>query len=214
MLPSVLIISLYRLSTPGDSSLVSIMKRVILLLCLIIAFLYSFLYLSESSEKYSLDYVYERAYQVYYDLRYHESYYLHTGGGSIYDVGEFKPTLEGVLEKFPIAFTTALFRPFIWESSKIVILLPAIENLIMTLLMGYLAYKYGIIIFLKKVVQNKWSLAFMLFCVVFLFMVGLTSGNFGNLVRYRVPGIFFFYIILFATYGEIKYETYHSGGRQ
>jgi hypothetical protein len=39
-------------------------------------------------------------------------------------------------------------------------------------------------------------------------MVGLTSGNFGNLVRYRVPGYIFFMSALFVTFGKLRDAAY------
>ncbi|MFN2439778.1 MAG: hypothetical protein ABR503_11310, partial [Chitinophagaceae bacterium] len=50
--------------------------------------------------------------------------------GSAYDLGEFEPTLGGMLSKFPQAVAVTLFRPFLWESKKIIVLLSALEALI------------------------------------------------------------------------------------
>ncbi|MCS7153178.1 MAG: hypothetical protein N2253_08705 [Bacteroidia bacterium] len=164
---------------------------------------------AESSGKYSFEKVAHQAYLVQTDLTRNVLYYTETGG-SVYDIGEFEPTIEGMLSKFPIAFYTGLFRPFLWEAKKGVILLAAIET---TFLLGYVAYgllTYGIMRVLRSIVSHKWSLLLMIFAVFFIFMMGLTSGNFGNLVRYRVPGIFFFYLVIFAAYGQLSAEATHS----
>ncbi|MCX7606059.1 MAG: hypothetical protein N2170_02175 [Bacteroidia bacterium] len=171
--------------------------------------------MSRTSKKYSFDSVLEHAYVVHRDLTFSEVYYQETGG-SVYDIGSFEPTLSGVIRKFPIAFFTGLFRPLPWEAKKLIVLLPSIENFIILIFILSIAIKYGLISLFREILRNKWSLYFIVFSIFFLFMVGLTSGNFGNLVRYKVPGIFFFYVILFGTYGELRhnYETHHSRRRE
>ncbi|MCS7296599.1 MAG: hypothetical protein RMK19_03790 [Bacteroidia bacterium] len=162
---------------------------------------------AESTGKYSFQNVATQAYLSYVDLTRHESYYHITMGGSVYDIGEFEPTIPGMLSKFPIAFYTGLFRPFLWEARKPIILLTSLEITAFSLFLLYGLLKYGVWRVLRGILENPWSIVFMIFSVFFIYMMGLTSGNFGNLVRYRVPGLFFFYTVIFATYGKLAREV-------
>lgn len=177
------------------------------------AILYIFSYLLQSSGKYSAENLLGQAYIVSADLRQNEAYYQVTGG-SVYDIGDFEPTLPGILRKFPIAFFTGLFRPFLWESRKPIILLPALENFLMLVFLLRLGFIHGFGRTFANSTGNVARLTLLITSIVFLFMIGLISGNFGNLVRYRLPGLFFFYLVLFAAYGELKQEASNRGGRQ
>ncbi|MEO0405649.1 MAG: hypothetical protein AAF193_12325, partial [Bacteroidota bacterium] len=58
-------------------------------------------------------------------------------GGNSFDIGDFEPTYASLASKVPAASTAGLFRPFLWESNNVVMLLSALENtfmLVMTLL--------------------------------------------------------------------------------
>lgn len=175
--------------------------------------LYLLKVLAESSGKYSLENLPKQAYLVQMDLVQNATYYVETGG-SVYNIGEFEPTIYGMLSKFPVAFFTGLFRPFLWEAKKGVVLLASIESTALLLFTVYVLFRYGILSIFRQVSSHYLSSALVVFSIIFLFMVGLTSGNFGNLVRYRVPGIFFFYLVIFAVYGELKTKVSYHWGRQ
>lgn len=162
--------------------------------------------LGAQTKKYSLENIPNQAYLVYTDLKQNHTYYQETGG-SVYDIGDFEPTIPGMLSKFPIATLTALFRPFLWEANKPVILLAALETLIVLMIILVNIFRYGVM----GIIRKAFSDPFLVFCfgysIFFLFMVGLTSGNFGNLVRYRVPGYIFFLSALFITFGKLRDES-------
>ncbi|MCX8112580.1 MAG: hypothetical protein N3E49_05215 [Bacteroidia bacterium] len=168
---------------------------------------------AEASRKYSFENILQQAYIVKLDLTRNESYYVETGG-SVYDIGDFEPSIPGILSKFPIAFYTGLLRPFIWEAKKGAILLAALETTALLIITLYGLFRHGIGLVLKQIIAHKWSRLLMIFAIFFIFMMGLTSGNFGNLVRYRVPGVLFFYTVLFATYGKLATEATDSRRRE
>ncbi|MCX7652198.1 MAG: hypothetical protein N2200_04960 [Bacteroidia bacterium] len=168
---------------------------------------------AESSGKYALENIPKQAYLVQMDLVRNTAYYAETGG-SVYDIGEFEPTMTGMLSKFPIAFFTGLFRPFLWEAKKGIVFLAALEGTSLLFFTLYGLFKYSPQNVLRSIFSHHMSRSFIIFSIVFLFMVGLTSGNFGNLVRYRVPGIFFFYLVIFANYAELRAKANHHRGGQ
>jgi len=168
---------------------------------------FTLIYLSESTQKYRIDNVADQAYSVYTDLRNNYTYYTETGG-SVYDIGDFEPTIQGMLSKFPIATLTALFRPFLWEAGKAVVFLAALETTALVIIILINIWRHSVF----KIIRNFFSHPFLFFCFVygifFLFMTGLTSGNFGNLVRYRVPGYIFFISALFIIFAKLRHESH------
>jgi len=188
------------------------LSPVILFLFMGLAYL-GVLSLGKQTKKYSLENIPLQAHLVYTDLKFNYTYYQETGG-SVYDIGDFEPTFLGMLSKFPIATLTATFRPFLWEANKPVILLAALETFALLIVVLISIFRYGVVNILKKSVSDS----FLIFCfgysIFFLFMVGLTSGNFGNLVRYRVPGYIFFVSGLFACFGKLRDESNRYRGWQ
>ncbi|MBI3500644.1 MAG: hypothetical protein HY063_02530 [Bacteroidetes bacterium] len=106
--------------------------------------------------------------------------------GNSFDIGDYDPTLSGMFSKFPIATVTGLFRPFLWETKNIVMLMSGLENL---LILGFTFY-----VLLRKPVAaltNLFTNPLVLFCLIFAvffsFSVAISTSNFGALVRLRIP---------------------------
>ncbi len=122
-------------------------------------------------------------------------------GDNKFDVGEFDGTWQGVLSKFPIATNAALFRPYLWESKTMVIALSGLENLFVLCLTIYVLFKAGPRFSLRCIVSNPLLLMSMTFAILFAFIVGVSTPNFGALVRFKIPMVPFYisslFIILF-----------------
>lgn len=117
-------------------------------------------------------------------------------GENYYDIGEFDASLSSTLSKFPIATLYGAFGPFIWQANSPVILISAIESSVLLVL-----FVLVILLFRRKKVWKKISsdgflLSSLIFALVFLFFVGLSSGNFGALVRYRIPALPLIWVII------------------
>lgn len=160
--------------------------------------------LSEGSSKYSIDTVLNTAYVSKVDLT--SSYYYSDGKGSSYDIGDFSPTPTGVLSKLPICVITTFFRPFLFESRSVLMLISALENTIILLFFFRLFYRIGIFRFFKLLGTQSVLFFSFGFSISFAFMVGLSSGNFGNLVRYKIPCIPFFLVSLIIMNFLIEHE--------
>jgi len=174
---------------------------------------YFSLRLAEKTGKYSPDRVLDQAYLIYMDLQYNETYYTQTGG-SVYDLGPLEPTLSSFLSKFPLATFTALFRPFLTEGRKSMIFLASLEATTLLILFIYLSVRHNVFKILRYIYKEKASFYFFISSIFILSFIGLTSGNFGNLVRYRVPPYFFFWIIFFTAVQKVAYETDRRRGWQ
>ena len=129
----------------------------------------------------SIESMLQKAAITQYDLK--QEYYE----GSAFDIGDFEPTIGGALSVMPAAAVAGLFRPFLWDSRSLVMLMSAIENTILLLLFLYVIFKVGLRKTLKIIQENR----FLIFCFIFaLFMaigVGISTSNFGALVRFKIP---------------------------
>lgn len=115
-------------------------------------------------------------------------------GGSVYTLGgDFDFSLAGMLRKFPLAVNVTLFRPYLWEAYNPVMLLSALESLTTLLLTVYILFQVGVGKTLRYVVSRPIILFCLLFAVAFSFSVGISTYNFGSLVRYKIP-MFPFYL--------------------
>lgn len=120
--------------------------------------------------------------------------------GAGYDLGEIDPSIGGMLKILPISVATALFRPFIWEARKVIVLLNAIEASLFLIVTLKIFYKVGIKSIFKVVSSDPNIQFFLVFTFIFGFAVGLTSGNFGSLSRYRIPCLPMFSLALMLIY--------------
>lgn len=118
-----------------------------------------------------------------------------TYGDKKYDLGEVEFTTIGLLKLMPLAIVTGIFRPFIWEALSPSLILNGLESII------FLYFTY---FFIRKKFIQKWNMIrsneFLIFCFVFVlmigFMTGMTSILYGVLVRLRAPLLPFLMILL------------------
>lgn len=112
--------------------------------------------------------------------------------GNSFDIGDFEPTLPGMISKSPQAIVAGLFRPFIWEANNPVMLISGLENLILMLMFLYFFVRYNPIKFITNLFSEPMIIFSFSFAIFFSFAVGLTTSNFGSLVRYKIPAMPFF----------------------
>ena len=152
---------------------------------------------------YSLDNVLNKAVVTQQDLK--AEYYQ----GSSFDIGDFDPTIPGILSKMPLAITACLFRPYLWESNNPGMMMSGLENFIMLLFTLYLLVKLRVYNVFRLMFRHRLLFFTVSFSLFFSFSVGLTTSNFGSLVRYKIPAIPFYLISLFVirhTYQELREE--------
>lgn len=151
---------------------------------------YAMLQIGADNARYSLDKVSETAEITARYL----TYVGEQQGGSVYTLGDdydFSPA--GMLRKAPLAINVTLFRPYLWEAHNVVMLLSALESLATLLLTIWVIYKAGIGNLIKYVLARPIISFCLLFALAFSFAVGISTYNFGSLVRYKIP-MFPFYI--------------------
>ena len=127
---------------------------------------------------------------------------------SVYSLGSMDYSTFGILKKFPLAVNVTLFRPYIWEARKPILLLTAIESLWILLLTLRTFYRVGVISFFRIVIQEPILIFCMMFSLIFAFAVGISSYNYGALARYKIPCMSFYlaaiYIIDYIGYSKKK----------
>lgn len=125
-------------------------------------------------------------------------------GGSGYDLGEFDPSFLGLLSKVPKAINVTLFRPYLWEIKKVINIPAAFESFLTLLFTIYVLLKLGLIKTIKTIFNNPELLFCLGFSLVLAFAAGLSTSNFGSLVRYKLPCIPFYFIALVILYDKHK----------
>lgn len=126
-------------------------------------------------------------------------------GDNFFDIGTFEPTVGGLLSKAPVAITAALYRPFLWEANNPVMLLSALENTFVLLLTIFLLFRIRPFAMLSYIGSQPLLLFSLSFAIIFAFAVGLTTANFGAMVRYKIPCIPFMVASLLILYNY--YQT-------
>jgi len=128
-----------------------------------------------------------------------------TQGGSAYSLGgDLDYSVGSIIKKAPIAMVISLFGPFVWQIRNAVMLMSGVESLaflyfFVTTFLNMRAYRALGILGRDHVVM---------FCIPFIIIiaiaVGLTSFNYGALVRYRIPILPFFVALLAITSYRIR----------
>lgn len=151
---------------------------------------------SQELDKYALENVVDTALSLSANLGKQDA-------GSAYDLGAMDPSIAGLLSKFPAAVNVTLFRPYPWEANNVVMIITSIESLLVLLLTMYIVFKVGFFNFFKNIFGSGILMFCFVFTVIFAFAVGLSSSNFGSLVRYKIPLMPFYISGLFILYHNV-----------
>jgi hypothetical protein len=130
--------------------------------------------------------------------------------GSAYTLGDYDFSPAGVVRKFPLAVWVTLYRPYLWESHNIVMLLSALESFALLIFTLFVFYRVGPGRAIRLITSKPILTFCFLFSIIFAFAVGLTTYNFGSLVRYKIPMYPFFVSGLFILLSYVKSERKRS----
>jgi len=117
-------------------------------------------------------------------------------GKNSFDIGQIDGSVGGLLSKFPAAVMAGLFRPYLWDANNPVMLFSALENTFLFLMFIRVFFKNGLQFFPRIFANPLLTLCFV-FSIFFAFALGITTANFGALVRYKIPAIPFFLSMLY-----------------
>lgn len=117
--------------------------------------------------------------------------------GSLLQNKELAPTPQSFLKAIPSAILNTTIRPLPWEVSQLMILPSIAENLLVIFLI------LTMIVFYKKTSAKSIIWFCIVFAVLTLIVIGLTTPVLGAIVRYRITAIpFFIFAILLHTNKE------------
>ncbi len=113
---------------------------------------------------------------------------------------DLRPNFTSIFSNIPIAINNALYRPYIWESTKLNILLSSIENTLLILLTLITVFARGPLEIFKKLFSNQLLAASFTFSILFAIMIGFSCFNLGSMVRYKIPCLPFYCVSLVLLY--------------
>jgi hypothetical protein len=163
--------------------------------------------LSKDNERYSLDALAETASVT---SNYLERQTQRKAGteanrkGSGYSVGKLDGSWESMISAAPQALVVSLFRPFLWEVNNPMMVLSALESFAFLYMTVMLFFKLGVMATIRKIADTPFLSLCFIFSITFGIMVGLTAGNFGTLVRYKIPLMPFYAAALFILRDELR----------
>jgi hypothetical protein len=124
-----------------------------------------------------------------------------TYGDKRYNIGDVEFTPVGMIRAFPNAVIAGVYRPFIWESRSVTLVLNGIESLIF-LYFTFLLFRRNFMLKWRKIRTHEFLVFCLAFILIIAFISGLTSGLFGVLVRIRAILLPFLLIILTVEFRE------------
>ncbi len=131
-------------------------------------------------------------------------------GGNSFDIGNFDGSVGSMVTLFPKALFAGLFRPTILDVRNPVMFISALENLFIFYIVFHTMWIAGIFGFWKRIFSNPFLLASIVFAVFFGFAVGLTTSNFGSLVRYRIPLVPFVLAAMFIIRYLVRKDKFEE----
>lgn len=141
--------------------------------------------LGESMEKFAVNNALETAVVYNRDL---QSDYHH---GQSFNIGTFEPTIASVVSKIPIAGFAGIFYPLPGQVAGLVPNVSTIEGVFYIAVIFWILFNRFLLgINYSVPIEKKETLNFFLmFAVMFCIMLGLSTSNFGALVRFRTPAL-------------------------
>lgn len=155
----------------------------IFLLALFVGVILSVSLLGEFTEKYRIDKAFQTA-KIYQNFHYTGE--ATDGRGSSYNLPDYGGDFANAILNIPAAINVTLFRPYPWEINSILVLFAALESFIILVLSIRLLFKKGLKRIWQFVKQEPIFIFILTFTLLFSYVVGFSSYNFGALVRYKI----------------------------
>ena len=114
--------------------------------------------------------------------------------------------IEKVIFGAPKAIFNGIFRPFVWESRNVLMIIIGIESLVILIITSLIVLLGGNN-FLRSIAQNNMLVLFLVFSLTLAFFLGNTIANFGALTRLRIPLIpLYFSSLIIIWHQYIQYK--------
>lgn len=106
--------------------------------------------------------------------------------GYSFDIGTYDASLAGALSVAPAAMIAGLFRPLIWEARSVVTLISGLENFLFFMIAIFVLLQTRVVGVFKLMFEHPLVMFCLLYSIVFSLIVGLSTSNFGALVRFKI----------------------------
>jgi hypothetical protein len=113
---------------------------------------------------------------------------------------DFEFTISSIILRVPLKTTSTLYRPFIWETRKPIMMFSAVESFLMLLAAIFVLIRCRVTRFFYYIAINPEIFFAFVFTALLAAVVGFTTFNFGSMVRYRLPILPFYCFMLIAIY--------------
>ena len=127
--------------------------------------------------------------------------------GSAFDLGIKPENINGIVDMapfFPKAVVATWYRPWIWEAKNPAMLLSALEGLFLIIISLIIIFKGIILKPFIIILTNPILFSLFIYAIIFSGLIGLSTSNFGTLVRYKLPCMPFLVAVLFITLKKLK----------
>lgn len=175
------------------------LKPFLLVMAIALAYLAANI-VSSDNNRYNLDQIASTA-KITYDYL---TYMSKQQGGAYYSLGPIDNSISGLLSKAHLAINVALFRPYVWEVKNPIMAFSAIESGIVFILTVYILLKRGLFRSFRIINKNPFLLFSLVFSLSFAFAIGISTANFGTLVRYKIPLLPFYLLFLLVMFNAKK----------
>lgn len=127
--------------------------------------------------------------------------------GNSFNIGNYEATVQGAMSVSVPAMTAGLFRPYLWEARNVVMLASGLENFVYLFIL--------IVVLIRKKVFGIFAYLFehplVMFCIsysiIFSLIIGLSTSNFGALVRFKIA-----FLPMFVS--ALLVMLYYSSGKR
>lgn len=119
-----------------------------------------------------------------------------------FELTNLDASLSGMLLKSPAVIFSCLFRPFLWESKKIIIIFTSLESTALLLATIFLLFKTRFLWFFNIIFKDPLILFCFVLSIFFALIIGFTTFNFGTMTRYKIVLLPFYYFMLVTIYNR------------
>lgn len=196
LIPALIIWLFFHFDYKIKSSLIKIFSKPLLAMLAILFSYFAAHYISMDSNRYSFENLSGTAKTTYDYL----TYMSKIEGGSYYSLGEIDGSPQSFISKAPAAINVTLFRPYLWESGNPIMLLSALESLSFMIFTLLAFYNTGFLKSIHIIQKDPFLIFAITFSFAFAFAVGISTANFGTLVRYKIPILPFYLLFLALLY--------------
>lgn len=123
---------------------------------------------------------------------------------NFFNIGEITGTPGNLARLFPKAVMAGLFRPYLWEVRNVFMLMSGLENFILLMLVLSVFFRRNVRKVFQLIGKEPFLLGLFIFIIFLAFGVGLSTANFGALVRYRIPVLPVFVAAMFILKHFVK----------